>query len=84
MDMSRSDDLLERGILFLCKRAIGQHRWDIAEHLLAALETVSRTAPETSAALEQAYLWIADCDAIRGKSAGRRPRSRSGSRRAFR
>lgn len=54
---------LERGLLSLFKRAVAEQRWDVAEHLLAALEALSRTAPEAALSLEQAYLSLGAGDA---------------------
>ncbi len=49
---------LEQDLLSLCKRALAEQRWDVADHLLAALETLSRTAPEAARSVEQAYLFV--------------------------
>lgn len=54
---------LERALLSLCKRAVAEQRWDVAEHLLAALEALCRTAPEAAASLEQVYLSLGAGDA---------------------
>jgi len=53
---------LELGLLSLCKRAVAEQRWDVAEHLLAALETLSRTLPGAASALGQAYLTLVASD----------------------
>lgn len=47
---------LAQGLLDLCKRAVAEERWDVADHLVAALETLCRTVPEARTFLEDAYL----------------------------
>ena len=55
LDACRS---LEQGMLRLYKRAIAERRWEVAEHLLCALEQLAKSEPDCEATVEQAYLCI--------------------------
>lgn len=56
---------IEKDLLSLCKRALAEQRWDVADHLLAALETLSRTTPAAAESVEQAYLCVSQASATR-------------------
>ena len=56
---------IEKDLLSLCKRALAEQRWDVADHLLAALETLSRTTPAAARSVEQAYLSVTRASATR-------------------
>ncbi|CAN7768974.1 hypothetical protein LJR084_007507 [Variovorax sp. LjRoot84] len=49
---------LEQEVLRLCKRALAEGRWEIAEPLMCALEHLAKSDPDCEVALEQAYLCI--------------------------
>ena len=55
LDAGRS---LDQGLLRLYRQALAERRWEIAEHLLSALEELAKTEPACGAAVEQAYLCI--------------------------
>ena len=55
LDAGRS---LDQGLLRLYRQALAERRWEIAEHLLSALEELAKTKPACEAAVEQAYLCI--------------------------
>ena len=55
LDAGRS---LDQGLLRLYRQALAERRWEIAEHLLSALEKLAKTEPACEAAVEQAYLCI--------------------------
>ena len=55
LDAGRS---LDRGLLRLYRQALAERRWEIAEHLLSALEELAKSEPACEAAVEQAYLCI--------------------------
>ena len=50
--------ILEQGLLRLYKQAVGERRWEVAEHLLRALEELAKSEPACQLAVEQAYLRI--------------------------
>lgn len=69
LDAGRS---LDQGLLRLYRQALAERRWEIAEHLLSALEELAKSEPACEAATQQAYLCIS-----RGESLPtRRRRSR--------
>jgi hypothetical protein len=49
---------LEQGLLRLYRQAVAERRWEVAEHLLCALEERAMSEPACEAAVEQAYLCI--------------------------
>ncbi|OAP35185.1 hypothetical protein AU381_25900 [Sinorhizobium glycinis] len=53
--MTMQGDKLERDILLLFKRACRQHRLDVAEHLLCALEAAQEKSADQKR-LREAYL----------------------------
>ena len=59
LDAGRS---LDQGLLRLYRQALAERRWEIAEHLLSALEELAKTEPACEAAVEQAYLCISHRD----------------------
>ena len=50
--------VLEHGLLRLYKQAVAQRRWEVAEHLLRALEELARSEPACQLTVDQAYLRI--------------------------
>lgn len=52
---------LESRLFAAWQQAIGEGRWQVAEHLLKALEELSTTDPSAGGAVEQAYLVLAEC-----------------------
>ena len=63
--MRRPAATFERSLLALYCRAIRSRRWNVAEHLLAALEAESGAGSVPSGALSEAYAMIA---LLRGRS----------------
>ncbi len=63
---------IEKDLLSLCKRALAEQRWDVAEHLLAALETLSRTTPAAARSVDEAFLCVSQASATK-RFADRRP-----------
>ena len=57
--MRRPAATFERSLLALYRQAIRSQRWNVAEHLLAALEAESRPGRVPSGALAEAYAMIA-------------------------
>lgn len=55
-DVSES---LEQGVLRLFKQAVANHRWEVADSLMDALQRLAKSDPAFEAALEEAYLCIA-------------------------
>ena len=51
---------LEQHLLQLYKQAVAERRWEVAEHLLCALEELVKSEPACGATLEQAYLCIGE------------------------
>ena len=51
LDAGRS---LGQGLLRLCRQALAERRWEIAEHLLSALQELAKTEPACQATVEQA------------------------------
>ncbi|MDQ6627811.1 MAG: hypothetical protein M3Z29_05070 [Pseudomonadota bacterium] len=47
--------LLEQRLLSLYKQAVGLRRWDVAEHLLAAIEACAPPDSAMSATVTEAY-----------------------------
>lgn len=47
---------LERGLLRLYSQATAERRFEVAEHLLCALERMATVTPEAACAVEEAYL----------------------------
>lgn len=68
---------LEQELLRLYKQAAAERRFEVAEHLLCALERMAATAPASACAVEEAYLFIVSSQA--GKYHLRRSLTRDGS-----
>lgn len=51
---------LEQHLLQLYRQAVAERRWEVAEHLLCALEEMVKSDPTCGAMLEQAYLGVGD------------------------
>lgn len=49
---------LEQELLRLYKQAAAERRFEVAEHLLCALERMATMAPASSRSVEEAYLFI--------------------------
>jgi hypothetical protein len=47
---------LEQRLLNLYKQAVGLRRWDVAEHLLSAIEACAPSAKAMSATVTEAYV----------------------------
>lgn len=57
---SRGDAELQSRLLAAWHQAVGEGRWQVAEHLLKALEELSTTDSSAGKAVEQAYLFLAE------------------------
>ena len=62
---------LEQGLLNLYKQAVRQRRWNIAEHLLLAIEACAPPDNAMSAAVTEAYVIAARAMASDQESATR-------------
>lgn len=51
---------LESRLLAACRQAIAEGHWQVADHLLRALEELAGEDRAAGAALERAYLLLAD------------------------